>query len=317
MTQIIGSAVDQPVKNILLTGAHGMIGSALTQHLTKAGYKVFALDRHSANSSFHYLADSNEVVLEPDIPLYAVINLAGPNIGEKRWTSNRKVYLKRSRTNLTQALAKSVATLPVKPTLFLSASAVGYYGQTGDAPADEFSSAGSDFLASIAKDWEASTSLAEIADINTIHLRLGVVLSMTGGMLKQLLLPFKLGLGGRVGDGSQYISWIHIEDVIHIISQLLETNPSSGPLNLVSGHAVTNAEFSMQLAGVLNRPCLLPLPAIIARLIFGEMADALLLGNCHVRSAKLDELGIQLKYPTLRPALQSLLRAQKQGTDHD
>lgn len=285
-----------------------MIGSALRRHLADLGYNVFTLDRRNNNTPFHYLESTHRVFLDPSMPLYAVINLAGPSIADGRWTPARKTLLLSSRAELTRALATAMAALPAQPSLFLSASAIGYYGQTGVTTVDENSPPGTDFLAAIATSWEAATAPAELAGINTIHMRLGVVLSKDGGMLKQLLLPFKLGLGGRVGSGKQFLSWISITDVLAVIAHLLETNPPSGPLNLVTGHAVTNAEFSAQLAQVLKRPCLLPLPATLAKMIFGEMADALLLGSSRVQSVKLDTLGIRLKYPTLGTALHALLR---------
>ncbi len=297
-----------PVENILITGAQGMIGSALQQYLSASGYKVFSLDRRSTNAHFHYVESTHRVFLDPTVPLSAVINLAGSNIADGRWTPARKHLLLSSRVELTRALATATAALPVKPSLFLSASAIGYYGQTGSNSVNEFSPPGTDFLAAIATSWEAATAPAELAGINTIHMRLGVVLSKEGGMLKKLLLPFKLGLGGRIGNGEQFLSWISVDDVLAIIAHLLEFNPASGPLNLVAGQAVTNADFSAQLAQTLNRPCILPLPAVIVKIIFGEMADAMLLGSTRVQSVKLDALGIRLKYPALGEALQALLR---------
>lgn len=296
------------MKNVLITGAQGMIGSALHRYLAASGYKVFTLERRSTNAPFRYLESTHRVFLDPTVPLYAVINLAGPNIADGRWTPSRKHLLLSSRVELTRALAIAMAALPVKPSLFLSASAIGYYGQTGLSSVNESSPPGTDFLAAIATSWEAATAPAELAGINTIHLRLGVVLSKDGGMLKKLLLPFKLGLGGRIGSGEQFLSWISINDVLAIIAHLLESNPVSGPLNLVTGQPVTNADFSAQLAQALNRPCILPLPAVIVKIIFGEMADAMLLSSSRVESVKLDSLGIKLKYPALGKALQALLR---------
>lgn len=298
----------QPARNILISGATGMIGRALSRHLSAAGYKVYALDRHSISSPFYYLESAHQVILDSSIPLYAVINLAGPSLADKRWTAERKVLVLNSREQLTRALATAIAALPIKPALFLSASAIGYYGLTGDRCVDETSPPGTDFLATVARAWEAATAPAEHAGINTIHLRFGVVLSTDGGMLKQLLLPFKLGLGGRIGDGKQFLSWISINDAMRIVTHLLETNPASGPLNLVATNPVTNADFSAQLAHVLKRPCWLPLPAAVVKLLFGEMADALLLGSSRVQSVKLDTLGVQLRDPALKKALRVLLQ---------
>lgn len=303
----ISAMTHKPAKNVLITGATGMIGNALHRHLSAMGYRVYTFDRRSTTAPFHYLKTTQQAVLDPEIPLHAVINLAGPSIADGRWTAARKQLLLRSREQLTQALATAIACLPIKPSLFLSASATGYYGLTGDHLANEDSPPGDDFLAQVARTWEAATAPAELAGINTIPMRFGVVLSKDGGMLKQLLLPFRLGLGGRIGDGSQYLSWISIDDVVAIVARLLETNPASGPLNLVAKHPVTNAEFSARLARQLHRPCLMPLPAIVARAVFGEMADALLLGSSRVESIKLESLGIQLQHPTLDSALEALL----------
>lgn len=285
-----------------------MIGGALHRHLSAIGYKVYTLDRLAVNAPFHYTASTQQVVLDPAIPLYAVINLAGPGIADRRWTTARKKFLLSSREQLTRALATALAALPVKPSLLLSASAIGYYGLSDGQTVNENSPPGDDFLASVARTWEAATAPAEQAGINTIHLRLGVVLSREGGMLKKLLLPFRLGLGGRIGTGQQYLSWISIDDVVAIIAQLLETNPASGPLNLVTENAVSNAEFSTQLAHVLNRPCLIPLPAMVVRFLFGEMADVMLLRGLRVQSVKLDSQGIRLQHPTLVEALRAVLQ---------
>ena len=295
-------------KNILLTGASGLIGSALCGALEAAGYKVYPLARNQSTAPFSYSEETCRVQLNSDIPLFAVINLAGPNISDGRWTTARKKYLLHSRINLTQALASGIAELPCKPDIFLSASAIGYYGLTGENTVDENSAAGTDFLAEIGTRWEQSTRPAELAGINTLHLRFGVVLSASGGMLKKLLLPFKLGLGGKIGNGRQYLSWISVEDVQQIVLHLLQTNPPAGAINLVAEEPVTNQEFSQQLGHALNRPAVLPMPAPVAKLLFGEMGETLLLGSSRVKSIKHDSLGITLRHPTIDKALQDILK---------
>ncbi len=297
-------------KNILITGGSGMIGSAVNAHLSSRGFKVFRLSRHSSKASFYYDEAASRVYLDPTIPLTAVINLAGPSIADKRWTEPRKRMILQSRQRLTHALAIALAESESKPQTLLSASAIGYYGLTGDNCVDENSPAGSDFLAEVGKTWEAATAPAENAGINTIHLRFGIVLSPEGGVLGKLLLPFKLGLGGRIGSGDQFMSWISITDVVQIVHKLLSDNPKSGPLNLVAEQPVANAEFAAQLARVLRRPNFLPLPGFMVKLLFGEMGETLLLGSAGVRSVKLAQLGIALQYPTLNSALAALLKAE-------
>jgi uncharacterized protein len=301
MTQILGS-------NVLISGASGMIGSALDAYLTERGCKVYRLSRSSAGEPFYFDASSARVFLDPSIPLSAVINLAGPSIADKRWSAARKREILDSRVSLTHALASALAEAENKPQCLLSASAIGYYGETGAREVDEDSPAGSDFLAEVARDWEDATAPAERAGITTIHLRFGIVLSPTGGVLKNLLLPFRLGLGGRIGSGLQGMSWISLPDAVQIIHRLLIDRPQCGPLNLVAGKAVTNTEFTTTLAQTLRRPHILPLPAFMVKLLLGEMGEALLLGSSRVTSRKLSELGIELQHPTLRVAFEALLR---------
>ena len=294
-------------KNILITGASGMIGSALVAHLSKCGFAVHQLSRHSSDAPFYFDADQGRVHLDPSIPLLAVINLAGPSIADKRWSEGRKREILDSRQQLTHALATALAESDSKPRTLLSASAIGYYGDTGESCVDEDSPVGGDYLAEVAQAWEDATSPAEAAGINTIHLRFGIVLSPRGGVLKKLLLPFKLGLGGRIGNGLQGMSWISIADVMHITHRLILDNPKSGPINLVAQKPINNLDFSAELGRSLGRPSILPLPGFMVKLIFGEMGEALLLGSSRVTSHKLAKLGIQLKYPTLRSALTALL----------
>lgn len=302
---------DEQPRNILITGGSGMIGSALVEHLSKQGYRLHLLNRHSTSGPFFYEEAKARVSLDPTIPLTAVINLAGPSIADKRWTNARKHEILESRQKLTSALATALAGLESKPQTLLSASAIGYYGPTGDDRVDEDSAAGSDFLAQVALAWEGATKPAEQAGINTIHLRFGIVLSPEGGVLKKLLLPFKLGVGGRIGSGQQYMSWISIADVVNIVDRLLLENPESGPLNLVAEQAISNADFSKELASVLHRPCIFPLPGFVVELAFGEMGSTLLLGSSRVTSTSLERLGISLEYPTLRSALKALLSSKR------
>jgi uncharacterized protein len=300
-------AAELKQKNVLITGASGLVGKALCKNLGLSGYTVFKLERNSRAAPFHYIEAENRVVLDATIPLYAVINLAGPNLSDRRWTRVRKNYILNSRVKLTNALSKALANSSTTPKIYLSASAIGFYGLTGSNSADESSPPGDDFLANVCKQWEAATSSAEQAGINTVHLRLGVILSRHGGMLQKLLLPFKLGLGGKVGNGCQYLSWISIFDVIDVILYLLEKRPHITALNVVADQNVTNHQFSKELGKALRKPCMIPLPSIIVKLIFGEMGDALLLGSTRVKSSKLKDLGISLRYPVLASALRKVL----------
>lgn len=286
-----------------------MVGSALTESLQDAGYAVYALSRNDSDSPFYYSEESNDIRLDPNLPLYAVVNLAGPSLADKRWTAKYKKHLLDSRIRLTTALSMALSRQASKPKLLISASAIGYYGLTGNNVVNEDSPTGDDFLADIAQQWEEATAPAEGAGINTIHLRLGVVLSKRGGMLKKLLLPFKLGLGGRVGDGKQYISWISLSDVLQAVQFLIQQNPQTDPLNLVAEEPVTNEEFSRQLGRALHRPSFLPMPKFIVRLLFGEMGDTLLLGSSRVKSSKLKPLGINLLHPTLDSALHAIFES--------
>jgi uncharacterized protein (TIGR01777 family) len=295
-------------ENVLVTGATGLVGSAITKKLIEAGYTVHTLKRNNPNAPFHYLEATNQMVLDPDIPLYAVINLAGPNLADKRWTTKRKNYLLSSRVELTNALALALIDLPTKPKMLLAASAIGYYGLTGDSYVDEDSPAGDDFLATVGQQWEQATQPAEDAGINTIHLRIGVVLSKKGGMLQKLLLPFNLGIGGKIGNGKQYLSWISIIDLVQTILFLLVKNPRVGVLNLVAEETVNNADFSTQLGRALRRPSFIPMPTFIVKLLFGEMGEALLLGSTRVKSIKLGSLGIKLQHQTLTSALTAVLK---------
>ena len=301
---------EQP-KNILITGGGGLIGTALIEHLSQQGYRLYRLSRDSTSEPFFYEESKAKVNLDPAIPLSAVINLAGPSIADKRWTDARKREILESRQKLTAALARALADLDNKPQTLLSASAIGFYGLTGDKGVDESSPAGNDFLAEVGKAWEGATAPAEKAGINTIHLRFGIVLSPAGGVLKKLLLPFSLGLGGRIGSGQQYMSWICIKDVVQIVHKLLIDNPASGPINLVAEQAISNAEFSAELANVLRRPSIFPLPGFVVKLVFGEMGETLLLGSSRVTSIKLKRHGISLQYPTLRSALEALLKSRE------
>ena len=295
--------------NILLTGATGLIGNALTRHLGSRGHDIYPLHRNPPSDKKHYwFPEENRIHLDDEIKLDAVIHLAGENIADSRWTQKKKDRILNSRVHGTRLLTEAISDLKHKPELLISGSAIGFYGDTGDDTVDESSSRGEGFLSDVASQWEAATQAAQDAGIRTIHLRTGIVLSPDGGVLNKMLLPFKMGLGGVVGNGQQYMSWISIDDVVHLIDHMLNDEQLSGSYNLVAPQPVTNYEFTKSLGRALHRPTISPLPAFAARLMFGEMADALLLSSSRVASNRLSDIGYELIDNTLEHALTRLLK---------
>lgn len=295
--------------NILISGSSGLIGSALKTVLSASGHKVYGLIRNAkSDEPFHWNPDKNSIQLDASIALDVVINLAGENIADSRWSQKKKAAIFNSRVKGTRLLAETVAELKNKPALFISGSAIGYYGDTGDNIVDEDSSRGTGFLSDIAVQWEAATQAVEDAGIRTIHMRTGIVLSTKGGVLQKMLLPFKMGLGGIVGNGEQYLSWISIDDMTHIIDTMINDDQLSGRYNLVAPQPVTNRRFTKALGHALHRPTVLPLPAFMVRLLFGEMGDALLLSSSRVFSTRLASIGYTFIDNTLEQALTRLLQ---------
>jgi uncharacterized protein len=239
----------------------------------------------------------------------AVIHLAGASIAGHRWTESRKRELRDSRVGATRQLVASLRRLERRPQVFIAASAIGFYGNRGDEELTESTTAGTDFLAQLAADWETESARAAESGARVVLLRFGVILAKQGGALPQMALPFRMGIGGRIGSGSQWISWITLDDVVGIIRFALETNLLSGPANTVAPNPVRNAEFSSTLARVLHRPAIFPTPRFVLRLALGEMADYLLLASQRVYPTKLQRLGYRFLYPDLQPALASILQA--------
>jgi uncharacterized protein (TIGR01777 family) len=239
--------------------------------------------------------------------LDAVVHLAGENIAGGRWTPARKAAILESRVGSTRLLCEAVANHQTPPKTLVCASAIGYYGDRGQEIMTEESAAGTDFLADVCKQWEAATAPAVNAGIRVVNLRIGVVLSTKGGALAKMLTPFKLGLGGRIGTGSQFMSWITLDDMVRAIGFALEEESLSGPVNAVAPRPVTNAEFTRTLGRVLGRPTLFPMPGFAARLAFGEMADALLLASTRVQPARLESAGFTFKHPELEEGLRAVL----------
>jgi hypothetical protein len=239
----------------------------------------------------------------------AVVHLAGDNIASERWTDSKKAKIRTSRIKGTRLLCDSLATLTNPPSVIVSASAIGYYGDRADEYLSEESTAGSGFLAEVCRDWEAACGPARDAGIRVANLRIGVVLSPAGGALKKMLAPFQMGAGGRLGSGKQYMSWICIDDVTGAIHHVLTHEQLDGPINAVAPNPVSNNQFTAALGTALIRPTIVPVPGFAAHLLLGEMADALLLSSARVNPRKLLESGYKFRHPELLPMLREMLRA--------
>ena len=268
---------------IVVTGGTGFLGSALAESLVADGNDVVALSRFAggAYQGVRY-APLASAAAEID-GAGAVVNLAGAGIADRRWTAARKAILRESRTSVTRAIVAAVAGATVKPRVFVSGSAVGYYGSSLDAVFDESSPAGRDFLAELCAEWEREAFAAE-AYTRVVVVRTGLVLGRNGGLLKKMVPPFKMFVGGPVGSGRQWMSWIHLDDWVALVKLAIATDSVRGPVNLVAASPVTNRDFSTALGRALHRPSLLPLPEFVVRGIFGELADGALLASQNVRS---------------------------------
>ena len=294
---------------VLLTGSHGLIGSALHPALRKAGYCVNRLVRSGEDRSgdqFRWEPLTGQLDLAAFEGVEAVVHLAGENVAQ-RWTPQAKQRIVSSRTVSTRLLVDTMARLSTPPSVFIAASAIGYYGDRGDEELLEDSSPGGDFLAEVCYNWESAAAVAEHQGIRTVRLRIGVVLSRRGGALARMLTPFRMGLGGRIGSGAQYMSWIAIDDLVAAILHVLANPQLRGPVNAVSPHPVTNREFTETLGTVLRRFTIIPLPGFVVTLAFGEMGRELLLSSTRVLPAKLKRSNFQFQYSFLGPALRKLL----------
>lgn len=299
------------MSTILLSGASGFIGSRLAQSFASDGHRIVPLVRGRPSSDHTVAWDPEKGSIDrealararPDV----VINLAGEPIA-RRWTPARRHRIRESRVRGTEALADALAGSPMKPKVFLSGSAVGYYGaHRGDETVDETSAPGPDFLAQTARDWERGTERAGSAGIRVVVLRTGLVLSRSGGVLARMLLPFRLGVGGRLGSGRQWMSWIAMDDIVAAIRFLVDTPTMNGPVNLVAPEPARNVEFTKTLAHVLRRPAVFPVPAILLELLFGTMADNTILASQRVIPKRLAGAGFQFRHPRLEDALRFAL----------
>ncbi len=291
---------------IAVTGASGLVGSALVPVLTAADHEVIRLVREAPGEGEGHWNPASGIESGALQGIDAVVHLAGENIAEGRWTAEKKERIRESRVQGTEAVAQSMAAMEQSPPTLICASAIGYYGDRGHTELTEVSGAGEGFLPDVCKEWEAAAGPAIEAGVRVVHLRLGVVLSTEGGALAKMLTPFKMGVGGKIGDGNQYMSWISIEDVTSAVLHALTTD-LSGPANTVAPEPVTNKEFTKALGRALHRPTIFPMPGFAARLAFGEMADALLLASSRVLPARLEETGFTFRHGTIDVALGDLL----------
>jgi uncharacterized protein (TIGR01777 family) len=292
--------------DIVVAGGSGYLGGALVRRFRAQGHRVLVLTRQPSQP------DHLGWPSQPESPEWhatigratAVVNLAGEPLAGARWTAARKARIRDSRVVATTLLARAVAAAP-HPPIFISGSAIGIYGPRGDEPLTEDSSPGSDFLAGVTLDWERA-ALEAAAATRVVILRTGVVLSREGGALPQLALPFRLFVGGRIGSGAQYVSWIHRDDWLALVEWALAVSAVSGPINATAPQPVTNAELAVALGRALRRPALVPAPAFAVRLAVGEMADAALLNGQRVLPAKAQALGFRFAYPTIDAALAAI-----------
>ena len=296
---------------ILVSGVSGPIGAALLPALQASGAQITRLARASSRQRS---ADERRIAWDPEQALSsdavlgfdAVIHLAGESIVGK-WTAEKKKKIRDSRVLGTRNLGSALVQAKQKPRVFVSSSATGYYGDRGDEVLSEESASGQGFLPEVCREWESATRAAADAGIRTVQIRTGVVLSPRGGALGEMLTPFKLGVGGRIGSGKQWMSWIHVQDVVGAILHILTNEGLRGPVNMVGPEPVTNAEFTKTLASVVSRPAIFPIPALVVKIAFGEMGETVLLGSQRVEPRRLMASGYAFSFLSLRSALENLI----------
>lgn len=297
---------------VLITGASGLVGAATAGALCADDHEVGRFVRPGKSCStrdVRWDPASGFVDIDAMEAVGAIVHLAGAGIADTRWTQDRKKILRESRVNSTRILVDAIAKLRQRPRVLVAASAVGYYGDRADEVLTESSKSGDGFLATLARDWEAEAQRAESLGVRVVLLRFGMVLSASGGALPRILRPFKLGLGGWLGSGKQWISWIALQDAVAVIRAVLADERFSGPVNLVSPNPLRNAQFTSTLAHVLHRPAIFPVPAFALRIALGEMSDELLLASQRAEPRKLTAQGCAFRFPDLDAALHSLFAA--------
>jgi uncharacterized protein (TIGR01777 family) len=294
---------------ILITGSSGLVGSAVAPFLKEKGHEIYPLVRHGEDLLSHEIVwDPESGIIHPSLleGIEAVVHLAGENL-MGRWTQAKKEKIRRSRVEGTQLLCQVLCQMKQPPRVIVCASAIGYYGNRGAEILTEQSSKGQGFLADVCADWEGATQCATSKGIRTVNLRLGMVLSCKGGALNQMLPIFKVGLGGQIGPGNQYVSWICMDDLVRLIDEAIHQEKLVGPINAVTPYPVTNEELTKLLGRILHRPTFFSMPAFAVRLIFGELGQELLLSSERVYPKKLEDAGFQFDYPHLEWALRHLL----------
>ena len=303
----MSDANDQPT--IVITGASGLIGKKLTAAFQSDGKRVLRAVRREVNNDQELSWDPAKGTIEREKleGVEAVVHLAGAGIADKRWSESYKQLILDSRVDGTKLISETLASLDQKPKVFACASAIGYYGNRGNEELTESAACGEGYLPEVCMQWERACEPARAANIRTVNMRIGVVLSTEGGALKEMLTPFKLGGGGILGSGRQYFSWIELSDIVRAMQFVVGNQALTGPVNLVAPNPVSNRDFTKTLGRVLSRPTILPMPAFAARLVFGEMADALLLASTRVIPTALTEAGFSYQYSDLEPALREIL----------
>ncbi len=291
---------------VLITGASGLIGQALQKSFTEKGYEMLLASRKEPKDDQHIQWSIEDGFTNPEKleGIDVVVHLAGENVSGLRWTDEKKKAILDSRVLGTRNVVDAISKLKNRPKTFIASSAIGFYGDRGDEEVTESSAAGDTFLSDVSKQWEAESRRAEDAGIRTVLLRTGIVLSKDGGALASMLTPFKLGVGGVVGSGKQWMSWISLDDEIAIINYAIENENVRGAVNAVSPNPVTNHDFTKTLGEVLYRPTFLPLPAFAIGMIFGEMGEALLLASTKVLPKRLKDAGFEFKYTDLKAAIE-------------
>lgn len=289
---------------ILVSGSHGLVGKALINALTADGHEIVRLVRNKPNAAeIEWHPNQGRLDASSLEGVDAVVHLAGESIASGRWSDEKKRSIRDSRVKGTALLSAALAQLSRPPAVFVSASAIGYYGNRGDELLTETSAPGNDFLANVCVEWENATHAAVEKGIRTVHARFGIILDANEGALGKMLTPFRMGVGGKIGNGKQWMSWIAIGDVVNGLKFLITDGSTRGPVNFVAPNPVTNAEFTKTLGRVLSKPTFLPMPEFGVRLAFGEMGEALLLSSQRVKPGVIT----QFNWPTLDAALRHLL----------
>jgi uncharacterized protein (TIGR01777 family) len=295
---------------ILISGSSGLVGSFLAGYLTAKGHEIFRLVRDPKKrktGDIFWDPVASQLDVRQMKSCHAVIHLAGENLANRLWTKKQKILIRNSRVVSTQFLAKTISHMTEPKPIFLCASATGFYGDRGDEVLDEQSAPGKGFLAEVVREWEAATDEAKNAGVRVVNLRFGVILSRQGGILGRLLPVFRFGLGGKLGNGRQYMPWIVLDDVAGAVDFCLHHSEISGPVNIVAPELITNDQFTQLLAALISRPAFFRIPAGLLRALLGEMADELFFSSTRVEPKVLRAMSYHYRYPQLRTALRSVL----------